>query len=69
MAASNEYAGQANRGELSLSGYDWAGGPYVRLEGEWEFYWGALLTPDQLHAGERPESSYIRVPGAWNGAA
>nr|WP_330164544.1 ATP-binding protein [Paenibacillus validus] len=69
MAASNEYAGQANRGELSLSGYDWARGPYVRLEGEWEFYWGALLTPDQLHAGERPESSYIRVPGAWNGAA
>lgn len=69
LLSSDTSSGHANRGELSLSAYDWANGPSVRLNGEWEFYWNALLTPAQLHAPDRPEPSYIQVPGGWNGMA
>ncbi len=37
----------------------------IRLDGDWEFYWGQLLEPGSV--GVTPDR--ISVPGAWNGHA
>lgn len=52
------------------SGIDFEGGEVARLDGEWEFRRGALLTPmdfrpDALPAGGHVSSGTMRVPGLW----
>ncbi len=54
-------------GTLDLSGHDLSS-EVIPLRGEWEFYWGRLLTPDELRGSNPPApDGYISVPGAWNG--
>ena len=36
------------------------------LDGTWEFYWQALLEPDDIAAGVSLPVNYIDVPGSWN---
>ncbi len=36
------------------------------LEGEWEFYWNELLTPDQLKNRKPDTNNFIKVNGDWN---
>jgi two-component system sensor histidine kinase ChiS len=40
----------------------------IKLNGEWEFYWGELLTPEELTGGksENLEKRYITLPSSWN---
>ncbi len=38
----------------------------VRLDGEWEFYWNELLTPEDFRKAEKKKTDYIDVPGSWN---
>ncbi|OWR30713.1 hypothetical protein CDO73_08940 [Saccharibacillus sp. O23] len=56
----------ASEGELSLEGRPLGEGEIVPLDGEWEFHWMKLLTPEQLAEGtDGDASAYIRVPAFW----
>ncbi|MCR3921400.1 MAG: 7TM-DISM domain-containing protein, partial [Firmicutes bacterium] len=37
------------------------------LKTQWEFYWEALLEPEDFDAGAPEPSGYVQVPGAWKG--
>lgn len=58
----------AARGFMDLSGADFDGGGLVGLNGEWEFYWSQLLTPEDFKGvtGTKPHlTGYIKVPSIW----
>lgn len=39
----------------------------VRLAGQWEFYWGALHSPDDFRSGNVPEKTgWFTMPSVWN---
>lgn len=58
----------ARRGVLDLSAWDFERQGPVKLDGEWEFYWGQLdfsnLSVGQLGGGSK---DFFRVPGLWRG--
>lgn len=64
-------------GVLDLSAWDLDANGTVHLDGEWEFYWAQLLTPQDFerHGALRepsggtlpPPTGWIAVPGAWSG--
>lgn len=55
-------------GYLDLSELKMINERYVKLDGEWEFYWNSLLEPSDFENGEAIEpTGYIKVPGVWNG--
>ncbi|MFC1877101.1 7TM diverse intracellular signaling domain-containing protein [Thermodesulfobacteriota bacterium] len=57
----------AEKGVIELSAYDILLIDTVSLDGEWEFYWNQLLTPDDFYRSEPPAiSGYMSFPGAWN---
>jgi hypothetical protein len=44
-------------------------GPF-KLAGQWEFYWGALLSPNDFHGDAKPEKTgWFSMPAVWNGVA
>jgi adenylate cyclase len=52
-------------GVLAAAGPDLADG--LALGGEWELYWGKLLSPEDFTHPERlPARRLIAVPGSWN---
>jgi two-component system, sensor histidine kinase ChiS len=52
---------------LDLTGWDMEKDGPVRLDGEWEFYWGQLLTPDDFKDPRSPKKTgYLPLPSAWN---
>ena len=55
------------RGVLDLRGTQEARWNPISLEGEWEFYWDALLDPKVFKDSAAPAPAYIHVPGNWNG--
>jgi adenylate cyclase len=66
--ANHTPAPKAQKGLLNLSDYDFHEHGNIRLDGEWEFYWNQLLTPDDFNtANPAQPSGYIHVPGIWNG--
>jgi len=68
-------AGQAERaplardGVLDLSSWDADRDGPVALDGQWEFHWDQLLTPEDFaQSAARPEpSGYLNLPGTWKG--
>jgi len=62
--SSNEPEPRAVNGVIDLS--DFTEGTYnnIKLDGQWEFYWNELLTPQELK--KLREKSYISIPGSWN---
>lgn len=54
-----------SKGVLDISQWDFTKNPEVEINGDWEFYYGRLLTPKDFSKGITP-SEYIRVPSAWN---
>lgn len=38
----------------------------VGLDGEWEFYWDELLTPEDFRETGKRKANYINVPSTWN---
>jgi signal transduction histidine kinase len=57
----------ARHGVLDLSGWDLEKDGPVDLAGEWEFYWGQLLTPADFHGARPPKiTGYLTLPSAWN---
>ncbi|MEK8130517.1 ATP-binding protein [Paenibacillus filicis] len=67
LTAPNRDAPSTSRGVLDLTGWDFERQGLVRLDGEWEFYAGELLTPADFREGERHERAYAAVPGTWRG--
>lgn len=59
---------EAKAGVWDLSGVDFSSGKLLMVEGECEFYWGQLLSPDDFSAPVKPKpSAYFKLPGVWNG--
>ncbi|MFP4547849.1 MAG: ATP-binding protein [Fidelibacterota bacterium] len=56
---------EAVAGVIDLSGTDISTGETLKLDGQWEFYWKQLLTPEQVIAQDNEHLSYISVPGIW----
>jgi signal transduction histidine kinase len=62
-----ETAPLARHGVLDLSGWDLVKDGPVNLAGEWQFYWGQLLTPADFRGSRPPEiTGYLTLPSAWN---
>lgn len=67
---------RAVRGFLDLTSVDLQH-EFVRLEGEWEFYWAEFIDPNQLATVSQNGAGgdavytpmYLNVPGTWKGAS
>lgn len=55
---------EAAGGELDLRGADFDSSVYG-LDGQWEFYYGCLYTPDDFRQGVNGEGEWITLPGSW----
>jgi serine phosphatase RsbU (regulator of sigma subunit) len=53
-------------GVADLSGWNFSSNGNIELNGEWEFYYGQLLEPDDFTSGLTGNRSYISVPNAWD---
>ncbi|MFT4106998.1 MAG: histidine kinase [Lacrimispora sp.] len=60
----------AKQGRIDASAWDIEHEPVIRLDGEWEFYWNKLLTPEDFQSenAEQP-SAYMQVPSLWSKSA
>ena len=59
----------ASNGVLDLGGWQANSDGPIRLAGQWELYWGGLLSPDDFRLGTTPEKTgWFSMPGVWNGA-
>ena len=68
-AALRPLPASASRGVLDLSRWQVDRDGPIRLAGQWEFYWGELLSPDDFQLGIAPEKNgWFNMPGVWNGA-
>jgi len=55
-------------GFLDLSSWDFKRDGIAYFDGDWEFYWGRLLTPQDLDDKNHPQKTgYFSIPGYWNG--
>lgn len=61
---------QAVNGIMNLDQWDPKIDKVIQLNGEWEFYWDQLLTPEDFKKegeGKPALSGYMKVPSQWNG--
>lgn len=58
---------RADKGVMDLSTWNPEKDKRIVLDGEWEFYWGKLLSPADFQNDEIFNLDYIRVPSIWNG--
>lgn len=56
-------APEANQGMLELSDWDFAKQGNVSLDGNWAFYWDALLAPGEFD--DKVPTGYYRLPSGW----
>lgn len=60
--------GHAVHGKADLSNVHFEQGDVVTLDGQWEFYWNQLLTPEDFEGEKTPQiDMYIKTPGTWKG--
>ena len=58
----------AINGVLDLSAWDFDKDGIVKLDGEWEFYWKRLISPDEFIRAESVKmTDHFRIPGRWDG--
>ena len=55
----------SQKGVLELSNWDFNKDGFTALDGEWEFYWKQLLSPQNLLSSSHAPS-YVDMPMAWN---
>ncbi len=61
-------APRAKQGILNLTRRDFDRNKAIKLDGQWEFYWGRLLSSGDFQKTPPPDrDGYIDVPSAWNG--
>lgn len=61
---------RAVQGVMDLEDYRFDKSGTVRLDGEWDFYWGELIPAEQLvspNSETLAKRETIRLPGSWNG--
>lgn len=61
---------KAVKGILNLEEWDLRIDKVIQLNGEWEFYWDQLLTPEDFKKegeGKPSLTGYMKVPSQWNG--
>lgn len=58
---------EAENGVLDLSNWDLETDGTVDLNGDWGFYWGELLTSDEVSSRDIDRSQVFPFPGSWNG--
>lgn len=56
----------AEEGVIDLSHWDFNINDKLYLNGEWEFYWQQLLTPQDFAPNINKNLDWIQVPDAWN---
>jgi hypothetical protein len=57
-----------HRGILDLENWQQERDACLPLAGQWEFYWGALLSPhDFRSANPPPKTGWFTMPSVWNG--
>lgn len=57
----------AAQGRLNAASWDIVQTPVIPLDGEWEFYWNRLLTPEDFEKDAPVPDGYMQVPSLWNG--
>ncbi len=55
----------ASEGIIDLSDWDFEKDGSVLLNGEWEFYWNELITPEDFK-NNKYSPTYVKVPKPWN---
>ncbi len=55
----------AEKGYLDLTAWRFEEHEVVELNGEWEFYWEEVLTPDEIAQKSSDLTNYIEAPLAW----
>ncbi len=60
---------EIRKGVLDLSNYSFEKDGPIKLDGNWEFYWQQVLTPEDFYdpASQPTDPLYIPVPGKWSG--
>ncbi len=67
-SGNRDAAPRARQGLIDLSSLDMTRLDPVRLDGEWEFYWKQLLSPEDFQGVHLPAPpAFIELPRAWNG--
>ncbi|RTE09508.1 ATP-binding protein [Paenibacillus whitsoniae] len=59
------HALRASGGVLDATKWDFAQQGVLSLRGEWEFYEGKLLGPEDFRTGDGINGRFIQVPGGW----
>ncbi|WP_289139577.1 ATP-binding protein [uncultured Brevibacillus sp.] len=55
-------------GVMDLTAWDYEHDKRIKLDGEWEFYWNQLLTPEDFKQRDKPSpTTFMTVPSQWNG--
>ena len=63
----NTYRPVVSSGYLDLSNWDFNKDGIINLNGEWEFYWNKLYTPEDFNNNALDSKPYyLQVPGVWN---
>lgn len=55
----------AESGKIDLSKWNFARDGIVALDGEWSFFWRALLEPGKGQTSGSAKEHYVSVPGSW----
>ncbi len=59
---------RAEDGSQDLSQWNFSRDGIVTLDGQWEFYWRQLLTPNDFHKPDPPQmTGHFQIPGRWDG--
>ena len=56
----------AKQGRMDASAWNIDRDPVLRLDGEWEFYWNKLLTPEDFAENTAQPAAYMQVPSLWS---
>ena len=65
--ADHSHAPVARKGVLNTGHWLTSHSEPLKLNGQWEFYWGALLSPDDFRNNAAPEKTgFLTMPSVWN---
>lgn len=56
----------ATNGSIDLKSINWKNRSWIKLDGEWEFYYQKLLTPQEFTGTAAYPHYLVKVPGPWN---
>lgn len=57
---------RAKDGVLDLRNWDFSKNPYLKIRGEWDFYWNMILEPKDFQGSAPQKTGVIGYPSIWN---